>query len=170
VSTVERIDPPMVGDERSQLEQWLAWHRATVHAKCAGLAEEHAWTAPLPSSPLVSMGGIVNHLVWVEFNWFNRVLNGEDREYAMVPFSDDDPDGDFRQVGDETLADGLARYAAQCAVSREIAAKLDLDATGDRRGMPCSLRWIYLHMIEETARHNGHLDAIRELLDGVVGD
>ena len=169
MSTVERVDPPFVGDERSQLEQWLDFHRATVHVKCAGLAEEHAWTAPLPSSPLVSMGGVVSHLMWVERNWFNRVMAGEDRDYADVPWSDDDPDGDFRQVGDETLADALARYDAQCAVSREIAAKFDLDATGERRGKPVSLRWVYLHMIEETARHNGHLDAVRELLDGAVG-
>jgi uncharacterized damage-inducible protein DinB len=170
MSTVERVFPPTVGDERGQLVQWLDWHRATVHIKCAELAEEHAWTAPLPSSPLVSMGGVVNHLVWVEFNWFNRVLAGEDRDYANVPWSDEDPDGDFRQLGAETVAEALARYAAQCATSREIAARFELDSTGERRGKPVSLRWVYLHMIEETARHNGHLDAIRELLDGVVGD
>jgi uncharacterized damage-inducible protein DinB len=167
MSTVDRIDPPFVGAERSQLEQWLDWHRATVHVKCAGLAEEHAWTAPLPASPLVSMGGIVNHLVWVERNWFRRVMAGGQYE---VPWSDADPDADFRQVGDETLVDALARYSAECATSREIAAGLDLDALGERRGEPVSLRWVYLHMIEETARHNGHLDAIRELLDGAVGE
>jgi hypothetical protein len=170
MSTVERVEPPYVGGERGQLEAWLDYHRATVHAKCEGLAEAHAWTAPLPSSPLVSMGGVVNHLVWVEFNWFNRVMAGEDREFKDVPWSDEDPDGDFRQVGDEPLAGSLERYAAQCATSRQIAARFDLDAVGERRGKEVSLRWVYLHMIEETARHNGHLDAIRELLDGTVGD
>ena len=61
-----RTFPGYAGAERTQLETWLEWHRATVHAKCAGLAEEQVWTAPLPSSPLVSVGGLVTHLHWVE--------------------------------------------------------------------------------------------------------
>ena len=164
---MDRIDPPYVGDERSQLEAWLDYHRATVHVKCAGLSEVDAWRAPLPSSPLVSAGGLVSHLLWVERNWFERVMAG--RDYP-VPWSEADPDADFRRVGDETLADALARYEVQCDVSREIAEPLTLDSLGKRRGESVSLRWVYLHMIEETARHNGHLDAVRELVDGVVGD
>ena len=164
---MDRTWPPYEGDERTQLEAWLEWHRGTVPAKCAGLAEEHVWTALLPSSPLVSVGGLVTHLTWVEKNWFERVMAGRD---FPLPYSDEDPDGDFRRIGDDDLAAALARYEAQCAVSREIAADLPLDAVGKRRGEDVPLRWVYFHMIEETARHNGHLDAIRELLDGVVGD
>jgi hypothetical protein len=164
---VERIDPPYAGDERSQLEAWLDYHRATVGVKCAGLSEADAWRAPLPSSPLVSAGGLVSHLLWVERNWFERVMAG--RDYP-VPWTEENPDADFCQVGGETLADALARYEVQCEVSREIAAELDLDSVGYRRGEEVPLRWVYLHMIEETARHNGHLDAVRELVDGVVGE
>jgi len=162
-----RTFPGYAGAERTQLETWLEWHRATVHAKCAGLAEENAWIAPLPSSPLVSVGGLVTHLHWVERNWFERVMAGRD---FVRPYSAADPDGDFRRIGDDYLAGALARYAAQCAVSREIAAGLALDDAGTRDGGAVPLRWVYLHMIEETARHNGHLDAIRELMDGVTGE
>jgi hypothetical protein len=63
----------------------------------------------------------------------------------------------------------LAIWGQECELSRAVAASHQLDDTGTRHGEPCSLRWIYVHMIEEYARHNGHADLIRELVDGEVG-
>jgi hypothetical protein len=74
-----------------------------------------------------------------------------------------------RLLGERAMLEGWLDYQAECGHSRETAAAHGLDDTGLRRGEPCSLRWIYTHMIEEYARHNGHADLIRELLDGAVG-
>jgi hypothetical protein len=74
-----------------------------------------------------------------------------------VPLADADWDAD------------LDTWQAECAASRAAADEYELNDTGDRRGKACSLRWIYTHMIEEYARHNGHADLIRELVDGKVG-
>jgi Protein of unknown function (DUF664) len=103
----------------------------------------------------------------VEHNWFETVmLGGPD----LGPWTDDDPDREFK-VDDAPLSRLLAEYDAQCAISREIAASLDLDVesiVARERGKP-TLRWVLHHMVEETARHNGHLDLLREMLDGTVG-
>jgi hypothetical protein len=165
---VERIDPPLAGDERSTLEAFLDFHRATVHVKCAGLGESDAWRTPLPSSPVMSPAGLVCHLYWVERNWFERVLRGVD---VPLPWLER-PDGEFDPLGDGTLADALAHYADQCEKSRGFAQGLDLDYQGylPKAKEHVPLRWIYVHMIEETARHNGHFDAMRELIDGTVGE
>jgi hypothetical protein len=166
---VQRVDPPFVGDERSQLENWLDYQRATVHVKCAGLAEDDAWHTPLPSSPVMSPAGLVSHLYWVERNWFERVLSGAD---VALPWLVEGPDAEFGKPGAESLGDLLKRYADQCDRSRQLAADRDLDSTGFHPALKAdiSVRWIYLHMIEETARHNGHFDAMRELIDGTVGE
>jgi Protein of unknown function (DUF664) len=166
---VQRIDPPFLGDERSQLEDWLDYHRATVHVKCAGLSEEDAWRTPLPSSPVMSPAGLVMHLYWVERSWFEQILTRMD---VRLPWIHDGPDAEFNRIGDESLDDILRRYADQCARSRQLAAGCHLDTMGfhPRTQQEIPLRWIYLHMIEETARHNGHLDAMRELIDGVTGE
>jgi uncharacterized damage-inducible protein DinB len=164
-----RTEPPYAGDERTQLDAWLDWHRGTVYAKCAGLSTDDAWRAPLPASPLVSAAGLVSHLTWVERHWFEGIVAGGQVRWPGGP---DDPDAEFRRLGDEGVAEVLARYAAQCERSREIARGLPLDGYGRRewRGARVALRYVMLHLIEETARHNGHLDAVRELVDGVTGE
>jgi hypothetical protein len=104
----------------------------------------------------------------VERSWFRRALlrdptapyiwrdrTADDSELA--PLDDADWEGDLRT------------WQAECGASRSAAAAHALDDTGTRDGKPCSLRWIYVHMIEEYARHNGHADLIRELVDGAVG-
>jgi uncharacterized damage-inducible protein DinB len=166
---MERIDPPFTGDERAQLEAWLDFHRATVYVKCAGLSDEDAARTPLPASPAMSPIGLVSHLYWVERNWFERVLTGAD---VPLPWMVKGEDAEFEREPGETLADVLARYAGQCERSRRLAAERSLDDVGFHPKIeePISLRWIYLHMIEETARHNGHLDAMRELIDGTTGE
>jgi uncharacterized protein DUF664 len=163
-----RQPPARRGDERTLLNEFLEWQRATVRLKCEGLADFDAHRACLPSSPLMTMAGVVSHLRWVENWWFETRLLGEP---DCAPWSDEDPDAEMRVDG-VPLTQLLGEYEAQCARSREIIANLDLETLEQGNpagGEPASLRWILLHMIEETARHNGHLDAIRELTDGVTG-
>lgn len=166
----ERVDPPMAADERTMLLAWLDWHRATVHRKCADLAADLSSAAPLPSSPMSTIGGIVSHLRWVEAFWFDVVmLNQPD----AAPYSAEDPDGEFRAGARRPLDELLTEYAAQCERSREITSHLELGNSSrrapDHRGR-VTLRWVLMHMVEETARHNGHLDVLRELADGVTGE
>ncbi|WP_327009168.1 DinB family protein [Dactylosporangium sp. NBC_01737] len=166
---MSRDDVPFTGDERSLVLGWLDWHRETVHVKCAGLAEADAWRTPLPPPSLTSAAGLVSHLTAVESYWFERVLAGLE---VPVPWTDEDPDADWRRPPGATLAGTLLRYRRQCDVSRALMDGVDLGAACAvrRHGAVVTVRWVLLHMIEETARHNGHLDAVRELVDGIVGE
>ncbi|MGC5411161.1 DinB family protein, partial [Streptomyces sp. DT225] len=125
---------------------------------------------PLPGSPLMTLAGVVNHLRWVEYYWFEVVfLGGEDEG----PWTDEDPDREMRIAVDMPLADVLREYEEQCARYRELVAAHDLDTRAQRTrssGLHPDLRWILLHLVEETARHNGHIDIIREIVDGTTGD
>jgi uncharacterized damage-inducible protein DinB len=165
----ERSDPAFVADERTALREWLDFHRATLEWKCEGLGRSGLIARPVPSS-LLSLQGLVRHMAEVERNWFRRCLAGEDA--APLYYDDKDhPDGDFELVEDADWATDLATWKAECAHARELeAAAESLEVTGTRRGEPVELRWIMIHMIEEYARHNGHADLIRELVDGTVGD
>jgi hypothetical protein len=153
-----------VADERTQLVGWFDLQRAIVHLKCEGVSAADAHRAVLPASPLMTMAGVVSHLRWAEHLWFEVVFLGRP---AVGPMFDTE-DGDFMIPG-VPLDRLLAEYEAQCAVSNEIIAAHPLDATGkhpDFEDAAATLRWMVLHMLEETARHAGHLDAMRELLDG----
>ncbi|MEZ0075795.1 DinB family protein [Planotetraspora sp. GP83] len=164
-----RTDTPPTWDERATLATFLDYVRATVHAKCEGVSEEDARRAPLPDSPLTTMSGLVSHLRWVEYSWFQVVFLGEEDE---GPWTDDDPDREMRIGVDIPLRELLDDYEAQCARYRELVAANDLEATAKRPirdGRHVTLRWIIMHLIEETARHNGHLDILREMADGVTG-
>ncbi|MCO5971092.1 MULTISPECIES: DinB family protein [Actinoallomurus] len=165
---MDRIETPNAGDERTLLTAWLDWQRATVHLKCDGLTDELAHRPLLPTSPLMTVAGLVSHLRWVERAWFERVMLDRPDD---APWTPEDPDREFR-VDDVPLARLLAEYEEQCARAREITASLSLDAEaqGKHRRGTVTLRWVLGHMIEETARHNGHIDILREMLDGVTGD
>ncbi|MCM2412056.1 MULTISPECIES: DinB family protein [unclassified Streptomyces] len=164
-----RTDSPSAWDERSQLTTFLDYSRATALAKCEGLAQDDARKAPLPGSPLMTIAGLINHLRWVEYYWFEVVfLGGEDEG----PWTDEDPDREMRIAVDLPLADVLAEYEEQNSRYRELVAAHDLDTKSKLprlEGSHPDLRWIVLHLIEETARHNGHIDIIREIVDGTTG-
>jgi len=154
--------------EREMLEEFLDWHRATVHRKVTGLSETDARKRLVGS--VTTPAGIVKHLAEVERWWFQMVLAGRD-DVPMLS-TVDDPDADFRVADSDTVAGLLAAYESECAVARRLVAEVpDLDFVAPRtvRGKQYSLHWILLHMIEETARHNGHLDILREQLDGATG-
>lgn len=161
-----RTMPDFTADERTSLEQYLDYQRATVHCKCEGLDPALARRTPLPSQQ-VTVAGLVSHLVWVERFWFGRVLAGKE---IGAPWTDDDPDADWKPAAPRGLDDILAEYATACAESRADVRDLDVDTRRPFRDGEVTLRTVYLHMIEETARHLGHLDAVRELLDGVTGE
>lgn len=160
-----RTRPDRTADERTQLLGWLDMQRAVVTWKCEGLSEEDAHRAVLPASPLMTMAGLLAHLRWVEHCWFEVVARG--RGEAENPMFDETlPEDSEMRVEDVPLAQLLEEYRRQCAVSDQIAAGMTLDDTSrHEKHTSTSLRWILLHMIEETARHAGHADAIRELLD-----
>ncbi|MFI6793231.1 DinB family protein [Nonomuraea sp. NPDC050383] len=165
----DRLRPPFVADERTQLVGWLDMQRAIVHWKCEGLSEQDAHRPVLPGSPLMTMAGVVSHLRWVEYTWFEVLFLGKPAQGP--PFDETVEDADMRVEG-VPLARLLEEYAHQCAVSNEIVAAHGLDEVGrhpDFRSAAASLRWMLIHMVEETGRHAGHLDVIRELLDGSTG-
>ncbi len=166
--TIERPDPPFLSPERAALREWLDYHRATLELKCAGLDRAGRVARPVPSS-LLSLHGLVRHMAEVERHWFRRAVEGE--EAPPLYYDDEHPDGDFELLEEADWDDDLATWHAECAHARAVeAAAPTLEVTGTRRGEPVSLRWIMIHMIEEYARHNGHADLIRELVDGTVGE
>lgn len=165
-----RTDLPASFDERTMLTTFLDYTRATVHAKCADVAAAGARSAPLPTSPLMTLSGIVNHLRWVENWWFEVVLQDLPNN---APWTEEDIDREWRIAVERPIGELLAEYEQQCRRNRELVARLDLDTPAKntvRDGLTVTLGWIVLHMVEETARHNGHLDVLRELADGVLGD
>jgi uncharacterized damage-inducible protein DinB len=167
LSDPRRVEPPYVLNERAMLEAWLEFHRTTLLLKCEGLDDAGRKTRPVPTSRL-SLHGLVRHMTDVERNWFRRTLLRD----AAAPWVWRDPaveDRDFIPLDDADWAADVAAWRAECAESRAAAGAHRLDDVGLRKGEPCSLRWIYVHMIEEYARHNGHADLIRELVDGDVG-
>jgi uncharacterized damage-inducible protein DinB len=163
-----RQEPSYLLGEREMLEAWLEYHRTTLLIKCEGLSDAQRKSRPVSTSTL-SLHGLVRHMAEVERSWFRRTLLRE----SDAPSIWYDPAIEDSEIvpldGAEWQAD-LAVWKAECQASRSAASPLPLDATGLRHGEPCSLRWIYVHMIEEYARHNGHADLIRELIDGSVGD
>jgi uncharacterized damage-inducible protein DinB len=167
----ERTDFPATFDERTTLTQFLKYVRLTVHAKCVDLAPDDAGKAPLPTSPLMTVAGLVSHLRWVEAFWIDSVFLGEEIDH---PGTDEDPDREMRIGPLRPLQELLDEYEAQAARTDEVIATHDWDAGSKRintaTGEPMALRFIIMHLIEETARHNGHIDILRELADGVTGD
>ena len=162
-----RQEPSFLLADRPMLEEWLEFHRTTLLLKCEGLDDAGRKSQPIPTSKL-SLHGLVRHMAEVERGWFRRVL-GRDPE---LPHLWPDPANEDSELAPLDTADwetDLAIWRAECDASRRAASAHELDDTGLRRRDPCSLRWIYVHMIEEYARHNGHADLIRELVDGSVG-
>ena len=161
-----RVRPTYVHDERALLEGWLEFHRATLLTKCDGLTESQRKDRPIATS-LLSLHGLVRHLAETERNWFQRVLRGAD-----VPRIWTDPGVEGSPLVpllDASWDDDLAVWRSECDASRQAAAQYRLDDSGTWRDKKVSLRSIFLHMIQEYARHNGHADFLRELEDGSVG-
>lgn len=161
-------DTPESFDERSILLQMLRYSQETAVGKVRGLSEELARIAPLPTSPSMSPANILNHLRWVEWSWINEDLFGGD---AKSPMTEDPPRSSFDEGSVLPLDEVIRLYEEQSAATLEVFAEVDLDMRmkGTLSKDPLTARWILQHLIEETARHNGHLDILREIADGSVG-
>jgi hypothetical protein len=153
-----RADATLTGSEREQIESFLHDNRVEIVGLLEGLTEEQARRRLVPS--LTTLLGLVKHAAFVERVWFDVALAGRTRAEIGLPEAVDDS---FILTDDDTLASVLAQYRQAWAHADEIAAAFSLDdiAMHNRRG-PLSLRWIYVHMIEELARHAGHGDILRE--------
>ncbi|MGH9098039.1 MAG: DUF664 domain-containing protein, partial [Acidimicrobiales bacterium] len=146
LSDPRRTEPPyVVATERAMLEAWLEFHRTTLLLKCEGLVDDDRKTRPVPTSAL-SLHGLVRHMAEVERNWFRRVLLREPDMPRIWPALTEE--GSFGFLEDADWAADLAAWQAECDSSRSAAAGHGLEDTGLRGGVPCSLRWIYVHMIE----------------------
>ena len=163
-----RVEPQFILNEREMLEGWLEFHRSTLLFKCEGLDRVALRARPVVTSKL-SLHGLVRHMADVERNWFTRVLMRVPETPGIFFELGVDDDRELYPLDHADWESDLAAWQAECKTSRTNAAGLKLDYTGIRRGNECSLRWIYNHMIEEYARHNGHADLIREMIDGTVG-
>ncbi|WP_353940545.1 DinB family protein [Streptomyces sp. HUAS MG91] len=162
--------PPFQADERTALIGWLDLQRQILRWKCEGLSEADAHRGVLTSSPAMTMAGLISHMRWVEHTWLEVMFLGGDGT-GNPSFDEEDEDADWR-TGGATLAHLLAEYEAQCARSNEIVAAASLDDIGRHPGYRAgnaNLRWMLIHLVEETGRHAGHADIVRELLDGSKG-
>jgi uncharacterized damage-inducible protein DinB len=159
-------DAPVAGGEKEVLAGFLDHYRATLLDICRGLSDADLRRSVVPSG--TTLLGIVKHLAYVERGWFQEHVANEPFDY---PFSDDDHDADLRVEDDETPEQIFDLYRAACERSREAldAASLDDPVLFPKRRLDYNVRWVVVHMIEETARHVGQADIIREQLDGVTG-
>ena len=167
---LDRRDPPEAASEKDMLAAFLDYHRATLLWKADGLSDHDLRRPMTPSG--VTLLGMIKHLAYVERWWFQAVFLGEQ---VYFPESETDPDIEWRIAPDESAKTVLDLYRTECERSRRIVAAADLDdrARAPRTQPPGgeqSLRWIVIHMIEETARHNGHADIMREAIDGSTGE
>jgi uncharacterized damage-inducible protein DinB len=155
-------------NERDTLEGALDWYRGVVEHKVDGLSPVAASALMTPSG--LSLLGVIRHLGYVERGWFRDVFAGEDVESVDT---EDDNSAEFALGEGDTAESVIAFYRDEVARSREIVERSALDelsARTDRFGERVSLRWILVHMLEETARHAGHMDLMRENADGRTGD
>lgn len=165
-----RTNGPMTGGERAVLDHWLDLYRDTVLLKIAGLDAEQLARRPVAPSSM-SLLNLVRHLTEVEAYWLRVVLLDERDvpDYYCTPTS---PDGDFDGADAATAAVDVATYRTEVDRTRANAAQwvdLDTPVLGLRQGKPVNLRWVFVHLIEEYARHLGHMDLVREAIDGRTG-
>lgn len=144
----------------------LQRHRAAVLWKLDGVCDADVRRPMVPSG--TNLLGLVKHLAAVEYGWFCETFG---RPTEPLPYVDADPEADLRATAEETTASILAFYQRACTAADEVIAAVGLEETGSSwDGKTVSMRWVLVHMVEEPARHAGHADIVRELIDGGSGD
>jgi len=157
---------PFTGGEKESLHVSLDRHRDVVLWKLEGLDDEQLRRSMTPSG--TNLLGLVKHLGVVEYGWFCETFG---RGTEPLPFDENDPDADLRVEPGETTADIVAFYGRSRVAADRVIDESEVDDLGTAWfGDPVSMRWVLVHMIEETARHAGHMDILRELIDGATGD
>jgi hypothetical protein len=165
---VSRVNPPLVADERTRLDGWLDFQRATLLHKCEGLTGEQLARRPVTTSQL-SLLGLVRHMAGNERVWFRIRFARADVEDDLYE-SDECPEGgEFVLARPATAEADFAIYEEEVAQARAVVQGRSLDETFGDENVTVDLRWLYAHMIDEYTRHNGHADLIREMVDGVTG-
>jgi uncharacterized damage-inducible protein DinB len=159
----KRLPIPRTGDEKTMLSAFLDRYRETMIWKLQGLSKEQASRRLVPSE--TTLLGVVKHLAYVERGWFQGDFAGDE---ITFPWAEGAPESDFVINPSDTIESIIALYQGEIARSREIIERSSLDDLSHEAD-PHTLRWILIHMIEETARHAGHADILRELTDGAVG-
>jgi len=166
---VDRSDPPLVTGERAALEAWLDYQRETLLLKCSGLTAAQLRERAVPPSGLTLLG-LVRHMTEVERWWFR--VHGANQDMTFR-YTEENLDADFEDLDEPDAEVVLAAYWEEAGLARAAVRGLDLEhvvpSHGDHPERVRNLRWIYLHMIEEYARHNGHADLLRERIDGATG-
>ncbi|MEC5192379.1 MULTISPECIES: DinB family protein [unclassified Arthrobacter] len=171
---MERADPQSRGDESSNLQQFLDYQRATLLLKTRDLGRADL-NRRLPTSTL-TLGGLLKHLALVEDDWIQVKFLGKDEKelepWGSAPW-DEDRDWEFHSAANDDPQELRDLYRDACARSRTALLTCSLDDLSvgvDRDGSQWNLRWVLTHILEETARHNGHADLLREAIDGSVGE
>lgn len=165
---IERDSTPPIADERQMLDGWLDFHRATLLGKCSGLTGDRLCQRAVPPSSL-SLLGLIRHMAEVERGWFRRRVAGED--VGFLYSSEADPDGEFNHVHEADAEQDFVTFNQEVDLARAAVRDHALEETfyHSHRDVQMSVRWVYVHMIEEYARHNGHADLLRERIDGATG-
>jgi uncharacterized damage-inducible protein DinB len=158
--------PDSTGSERQVLEAFLDFHRQVLVSKVDGISESEARYRRVPSK--TTLAGLIKHMIGVERGWFQQVLGGHNPDDIGPNVGGGDESWDLTE--DETASSLITEYEQACEQSRQTAARFALDDAVPQPDLgQVSLRWMYVHMIEETARHVGHADILREQTDGAAG-
>jgi uncharacterized damage-inducible protein DinB len=160
------VDGPLSGDDRPILEGYLAWERATLLNIAAGLTGEELARRPIPSSNL-SLLGLIRHLAKVERTWLRQRVARQDVDDMYDATLGKDHDFDDLDPAEAEVA--VQRLTDEWQLADEAVRRLPFDHTFDLHGETFSLRMVYVHLIGEYSRHNGHADLLREAIDGVTG-
>ena len=160
-----RPEPPFAAPPEEMVEGFLDYLRATMLWKLDGLSDDDL-RRPFPPSTMTLLG-MLKHLAYVERWWFRIAFAGEE---LPMPWTDTDPDADWRVEPDESAAAIIDLYNSEVDRSRAIVAAASWDDPAKRPGMEQTLGWVLTHMVEETARHCGHADIFREQIDGKTGE
>jgi uncharacterized damage-inducible protein DinB len=154
------------GSERQVLEAFLDFHRQVLVGKVDGISDDEARRRRVPSK--TTLAGLIKHMIGVERGWFQKVLAGRKAEDIGPNVGGGEDSWDLAE--NETVSSLVEEYEQTCEQSRQVAARFALDDAAPHPDLGrVSLRWIYVHMIEETARHAGHADILREQSDGAAG-
>jgi uncharacterized damage-inducible protein DinB len=154
------------GPELEMLRDWLVWHRATLLRKCAGLDAGQLATRAVPPSDL-SLLGLVRHMADTERGWVRQTYRGE--KIPDLYYRPDATSADFAEADPSAADADYQRYLDECQAVDAALAGAELDSTFTLSGQTISVRWMWQHLVEEYARHNGHADLIREAIDGSAG-
>jgi len=163
---VERSQGLWIGDEHSVLESWFNFHRDTLLHKCAGLTEEQLKTASVEPSPLTLLG-LLRHLTELE-RWWRSLFTGDTFEPPYM--TEESPDASIFDIESADARADYELYRTEIELTRKAVSLRGLEEIWEKDGQPSgNLRAMYVHLIEEYARHSGHADLIRERIDGKVG-